>query len=161
MLISYDKVNSVLPPSIEKFTCVLRYEFAEFVNKNEVFLAFAWFAGEGCRNQFVDQKRAEKALIVLGNHILSGQINQENLSAGKDTGKVQGVGILPQHWTDELVFHEGFNPIERRFNSFLAAVDLGSFQPLPFSANAWIADARGDRGSHGVRHGIDQMLRLD
>ena len=36
---------------------------------------------------------------------------------------------------------EGLYSIECRFNSFLAAVHLGSFQPFPFSTNPWIADA--------------------
>ena len=133
----------------------------KFINKHEEGLPFLGPSCETGRKQFVHEKRTEKVLIVLGNHILSGEIDEENLLFGKDVGEIQSFRVLAQHGPDCLVLDERFNPVERRLNPFFAAVELHCFEPLPFRSNTRIRDARRDRGSLQAGCRAHQMLSLN
>src|SRR5947208_418575 len=100
---------------------------AEFIDKHESFLALVGFAGKGGRVQFVEQEGSEEMLVVFGDHILSGEINEQNLSFGKNGGEVQCFGELPEHRSYHFVLNKRFDAIKRRFDPFLASVELDAF----------------------------------
>ena len=100
-------------------------------------------------------------LVVLGDGVLPGQVNEQDLPFAQDGGKIQGVRALAQNRANDFVFHKWLNAVQRGFNSLLARINLHAFQPFPFSSNTGVGDSAAERVANWARTRIYEMLRLN